>query len=339
MKQLNYVAVLVATVAAFVAAAAYYIVLGDAYAEVSAAAREAAQTGPELWLVPVELGRTLVVAVVVAWLAAATGATAWVRALLLASACGRGGEVVRQPAELGSVERADWLGMARVGRPQPVPQQREEVVRPFQRGQVGGVRPLQESRAGDPAGDPPGRVADRVEIERADQHQGGRPYVGEPVEGGRVDLALLDAGPAGRQRERPPLHVPDQLPYRRVDGAGVPPGTVHPPGQVRLDGGVQVVLRERRPLRLEEPAQVGGELGDQRAAGRGEQQGRHQLGPGQRHLDRHAGPVRGPDQVALLDAEGRQGIDLIEEYARHTGHADIIRESIDGLVGEGPPRA
>ena len=30
-------------------------------------------------------------------------------------------------------------------------------------------------------------------------------------------------------------------------------------------------------------------------------------------------------------------IDLIEEYARHTGHADLIRESIDGLVGEDPP--
>ncbi len=30
-------------------------------------------------------------------------------------------------------------------------------------------------------------------------------------------------------------------------------------------------------------------------------------------------------------------IDLIEEYARHTGHADLIRESIDGRVGEDPP--
>lgn len=30
-------------------------------------------------------------------------------------------------------------------------------------------------------------------------------------------------------------------------------------------------------------------------------------------------------------------VDLIEEYARHTGHADLIRESIDGLVGEGLP--
>ena len=30
-------------------------------------------------------------------------------------------------------------------------------------------------------------------------------------------------------------------------------------------------------------------------------------------------------------------IDLIEEYARHVGHADVIRESVDGLVGEDPP--
>lgn len=30
-------------------------------------------------------------------------------------------------------------------------------------------------------------------------------------------------------------------------------------------------------------------------------------------------------------------VDLIEEYARHVGHADLIRESVDGLVGEDPP--
>ena len=30
-------------------------------------------------------------------------------------------------------------------------------------------------------------------------------------------------------------------------------------------------------------------------------------------------------------------VDLIEEYARHTGHADLIRESVDGLVGEDAP--
>jgi uncharacterized damage-inducible protein DinB len=30
-------------------------------------------------------------------------------------------------------------------------------------------------------------------------------------------------------------------------------------------------------------------------------------------------------------------LDMIEEYARHTGHADLLRESVDGLVGESPP--
>lgn len=29
-------------------------------------------------------------------------------------------------------------------------------------------------------------------------------------------------------------------------------------------------------------------------------------------------------------------VDLIEEYVRHVGHADLIRESIDGRVGEDP---
>lgn len=29
-------------------------------------------------------------------------------------------------------------------------------------------------------------------------------------------------------------------------------------------------------------------------------------------------------------------MDAIEEYARHVGHADLIRESVDGLVGEDP---
>jgi uncharacterized damage-inducible protein DinB len=30
--------------------------------------------------------------------------------------------------------------------------------------------------------------------------------------------------------------------------------------------------------------------------------------------------------------------DMIEEYARHTGHADLLREQVDGATGEGPPR-
>ena len=38
---------------------------------------------------------------------------------------------------------------------------------------------------------------------------------------------------------------------------------------------------------------------------------------------------RTPSQRRLL-------MDTIEEYARHVGHADLIRESVDGLVGEDP---
>jgi uncharacterized protein DUF664 len=30
-------------------------------------------------------------------------------------------------------------------------------------------------------------------------------------------------------------------------------------------------------------------------------------------------------------------LDMIEEYARHDGHADLIRESVDGLIGHDPP--
>lgn len=29
--------------------------------------------------------------------------------------------------------------------------------------------------------------------------------------------------------------------------------------------------------------------------------------------------------------------DMVEEYARHTGHADLLREEADGTTGEGPP--
>jgi len=51
-------------------------------------------------------------------------------------------------------------------------------------------------------------------------------------------------------------------------------------------------------------------------------------------LDR-AVHVTGPDDgpVSLR----RLVCDLIEEYGRHTGHADLLREAVDGRVGEDPP--
>lgn len=33
----------------------------------------------------------------------------------------------------------------------------------------------------------------------------------------------------------------------------------------------------------------------------------------------------------------RMLFDLLEEYGRHTGHADLLREAVDGRVGEDPP--
>lgn len=52
----------------------------------------------------------------------------------------------------------------------------------------------------------------------------------------------------------------------------------------------------------------------------------------------------GPDQL-VEQSDGndhhaslrRLLFDLLEEYGRHTGHADLLREAVDGRVGEDPP--
>jgi hypothetical protein len=52
----------------------------------------------------------------------------------------------------------------------------------------------------------------------------------------------------------------------------------------------------------------------------------------------------GLDQpVDIADDDGAHAslrrllFDLLEEYGRHAGHADLLREAVDGLVGEDPP--
>jgi hypothetical protein len=51
----------------------------------------------------------------------------------------------------------------------------------------------------------------------------------------------------------------------------------------------------------------------------------------------------GLDQKVALNADGEHAslrrllTDLIEEYGRHTGHADMLREAVDGRTGEDPP--
>jgi len=46
---------------------------------------------------------------------------------------------------------------------------------------------------------------------------------------------------------------------------------------------------------------------------------------------------RSPWSDGIAPSVRRLLVDLIEEYARHTGHADLIRESVDGRAGEDPP--
>ena len=44
----------------------------------------------------------------------------------------------------------------------------------------------------------------------------------------------------------------------------------------------------------------------------------------------HQRPAEAPSVTSIL-------VNMIEEYARHNGHADLLRESVDGLVGHDPP--
>lgn len=50
-------------------------------------------------------------------------------------------------------------------------------------------------------------------------------------------------------------------------------------------------------------------------------------------------PITGTDAEQLVGSLSlrRHVCDLLEEYGRHTGHADLLREAIDGRVGEDPP--
>jgi hypothetical protein len=116
MPDLDLVVVLVATVVLFALGAGYYAVLGDRLARVSAAAAAGAQMPP--WAIAVELGRCLVLAVVVAGVAAEAGVDGWGGGLLLGLALWVGfpfvlwtGAVVheRTPPALAAVHAGDWL--------------------------------------------------------------------------------------------------------------------------------------------------------------------------------------------------------------------------------------
>jgi Protein of unknown function (DUF1761) len=115
MPEIDSLTVLAATVAAFAIGGAYYAAVGDRLAEVSEAA---AAAEPAPWTLGVEVGRCLLIALVVAGLASQGEIDEWTGGLWLGTALWIGfpfvlwtGAVVheRTPVELAVIHGGDWL--------------------------------------------------------------------------------------------------------------------------------------------------------------------------------------------------------------------------------------
>jgi Protein of unknown function (DUF664) len=143
-----------------------------------------------------------------------------------------------------------------------------------------------------------------------------------------------------------------------LDAAGL--SRPHPPSAMTLGGLLKhlALVEDQRTCLPDRGA-------DGAALGRGRLRGRPRLGValGGRRLPRRALPALARSGGALPGRDGagarRRGldqpskfttpsgehpnlrrvlVDQIEEYIRHTGHADLLREAVDGLVGEDPPQ-
>ncbi len=118
MPDLNYLAVVVAAVAAFVSAFVYYAVFARQYQAVSPAARESAQARPEPWKLGVQFLTGLVLTLVVAGFAAKLEITTVGGGVLLALALWVGfpatlwvGAMMweKSPWRLAALHAGDWL--------------------------------------------------------------------------------------------------------------------------------------------------------------------------------------------------------------------------------------
>lgn len=114
--ELNYAAVAVAAVAAFVAAFGYYVALGKQLAAAGSAAAENERPSP--WLVPVELVKHLVIAAVIAGLVVTADITGVPGGLLLGAALWVAFPVTllvgsvfheKTPLRLAVLHAGDWL--------------------------------------------------------------------------------------------------------------------------------------------------------------------------------------------------------------------------------------
>ena len=114
--ELNFLAIAVAAVAAFILSGVWYGVFGSKLAELHPAYADPGSLSPKD--VIVELARNLVVALVVAWLVDQIGIDDWAQAALLGFALWIGIAVVlltgsvyheKVPVRLASIHAGDWL--------------------------------------------------------------------------------------------------------------------------------------------------------------------------------------------------------------------------------------
>lgn len=116
MPDISLVAVAAATLAAFLVGGTYYAVLGNQLATVSAADAAAEQRAP--WTIAIEMGRCLLIALVVAGLTRQAGIDDARGGLLLGLALWTGfplvlwiGAVIHEhaPVKLAAIHAGDWL--------------------------------------------------------------------------------------------------------------------------------------------------------------------------------------------------------------------------------------
>ena len=118
MPRLNYVAIAVATVAAFILSSVWYMLLSTPLAAARQGSASVAAASPAPWKIVVEIGRSLIVAAVLAGFAARLGIVSWTSAALLGLTMWVGfplvlwiGAIIWEnvPLKLAAIHAGDWL--------------------------------------------------------------------------------------------------------------------------------------------------------------------------------------------------------------------------------------
>ncbi len=118
MFGINFLAVVVAAVAAFIVSSVWYIMFGKELAKVSAAFAEALQKPPQLWKMLVVIAQSLVLALVLAYFIGLIGNVGWLGAVRVGvllwiglSAMQWVGSILweKVPLKMAAIHAGDWL--------------------------------------------------------------------------------------------------------------------------------------------------------------------------------------------------------------------------------------